>query len=182
MLIRKPCHKAFWLLQAHTMSLIANCDWPDECPELLSSLISLLSSNSPNHVHGAMQVFTEFIKSDLTEDQILPILRQLLPVLLAVLGSTEVSLLPLSAYSFSCNPSQHTDLTRSRSVSVFHQCVMSLYMVKDIHPQAVKEATASIFAVWLAAFRTLLNTDPLADVSRPYWDGIAIRIQIFKVP
>jgi hypothetical protein len=40
-----------------------------------------------------MQVFTEFIHSDLTEDQILPVLRQLLPVLLTILGSTEVRLL-----------------------------------------------------------------------------------------
>lgn len=38
-----------------------------------------------------MQVFTEFIKADLTEDQILPVLRQLLPVLLNILGATEVS-------------------------------------------------------------------------------------------
>lgn len=37
-----------------------------------------------------MQVFTEFIKSELTEDQILPVLRELLPVLLSILGSTEV--------------------------------------------------------------------------------------------
>lgn len=38
-----------------------------------------------------MQVFTEFIKSDLTEDQILPVLRDLLPVLLRILGSPEVT-------------------------------------------------------------------------------------------
>lgn len=37
-----------------------------------------------------MQVFNEFIKSDLSEDQILPVLRELLPVLLSVLGSTQV--------------------------------------------------------------------------------------------
>jgi hypothetical protein len=37
-----------------------------------------------------MQVLTEFIKSDLTEDQILPVLRQLLPVLLQILGANEV--------------------------------------------------------------------------------------------
>jgi hypothetical protein len=37
-----------------------------------------------------MQVFTDFIKSDLTEDQILPVLRNLLPVLLNILGSTDV--------------------------------------------------------------------------------------------
>jgi importin-9 len=72
------------------MSSIANSDWPDEYPDLLSSLINLLSSNSPEPVHGAMQVFTEFIREDLTEDQILPVLRQLLPVLLSILGSTEV--------------------------------------------------------------------------------------------
>lgn len=76
--------------QAHTLSSIAHSDWPDEYPELLPSLINLLSSGSPNSVHGAMQVFAEFIKSELTEDQTLPILRDLLPVLLSILGSTEV--------------------------------------------------------------------------------------------
>lgn len=37
-----------------------------------------------------MQVFTEFIKSDITEDQLLPVLRQLLPVLLNILGAPDV--------------------------------------------------------------------------------------------
>ena len=76
--------------QAHALSSVANADWPDEYPELLQNLITLVSSASPNSVHGAMQVFTEFIKSDLTEDQILPVLRELLPVLLSILGSNEV--------------------------------------------------------------------------------------------
>ncbi|KAK7464422.1 hypothetical protein VKT23_006589 [Stygiomarasmius scandens] len=151
-------------LCAHTISSIANCDWPDEYPDLLTSLIGLLSSNSPESVHGAMQVFTEFIKSDLTEDQILPVLRDLLPVLLSILGSTETQ----------------TPLTRSRTVSVFRQCVISLFMVKDQHPQAVKEAIASVLPVWLEAFKVLLNIDPRQDVQGTNWDGIAVRIQIFK--
>ncbi|KDQ62857.1 hypothetical protein JAAARDRAFT_146629 [Jaapia argillacea MUCL 33604] len=150
-------------LCAHTLSSIANCDWPDEYPDLLTSLINLLSSNVPDSVHGAMQVFTEFIKSDLTEDQILPVLRQLLPVLLSILGSTE-----------------HTPLTRSRTISVFRQCVTALFMVKDQHPQAVKEATASVLPVWLEAFKVLLNIDPQQDVSNGNWDGLSIRIQIFR--
>ncbi|KAG2743701.1 ARM repeat-containing protein [Suillus brevipes Sb2] len=152
-------------LCAHTMSYIGNCDWPDEYPELLNSLIALISSSSSESVHGAMQVFTEFIKSDLTEDQILPVLRQLLPVLLTILGSTE----------------QHTPLTRARTVSVFRQCVTALYMVKDQHPQAVKEAIATILPVWLEAFKVLLSLDPLKDVSnQDNWDGLAVRIQVFK--
>ena len=50
----------------------------------------MLSAGQPNSVHGVMQVFTEFIRTDLTEDQILPVLRELLPALLAVLAGHEV--------------------------------------------------------------------------------------------
>ncbi|KAL1749221.1 armadillo-type protein [Schizophyllum fasciatum] len=151
-------------LCARTMSTLANADWPDENPELLTSLIGLLSSGSPNSVHGAMQVFAEFIKADLSEDQILPILRELLPVLLNILGGTE----------------QYGAITRARTVSVFQQCVEALFMVKDQHPQAVREATTSILPVWLEAFRVLLNIDPRQDLSKPEWDGLLIRIQIYK--
>ncbi|KAF8634940.1 hypothetical protein AX15_000671 [Amanita polypyramis BW_CC] len=152
-------------LSALTLSSIANSDWPDEYPELLSSLINLLSSGSPESVHGAMQVLTEFIKSDLTEDQILPVLRQLLPVLLNILGSME----------------SHSALTRARAVSVFRQCVTALFMVKDQHPQAVKEATASVLTVWLDAFKVLMNLDLQRELQRSdNWDGLSIRIQVFK--
>lgn len=65
---------------------------------------------------------------------------------------------------------------------MFRQCVTALFIVKEAHPQAVKEATASVLPVWLDAFRVLLNIDPQQDVSNPNsWDGLAIRIQIFKV-
>jgi importin-9 len=171
-------------MKAHTLSSIANCDWPDEYPDLLSSLILLLSSNSPDSVHGAMQVLTEFIKSDLTEDQLLPVLRQLLPVLLQILGATEVMKLNSRVLRLGLTSAlqQHTALTRARTISVFRQCVAALFMVKDQHPQAVKEATASVLPVWLEAFKVLLNIDPQQDVSRSEnWDGLAIRIQVFKV-
>lgn len=38
-----------------------------------------------------MRVFAEFIKSELSEEQLLPILRELLPVLIGILGTPEVS-------------------------------------------------------------------------------------------
>jgi importin-9 len=53
-------------------------------------------------------------------------------------------------------------------------------MVKDQHPQAVKEATASVLPVWLEAFKVLLNMEPRQDVQGTNWDNIAVRIQIFK--
>jgi hypothetical protein len=55
-------------------------------------------------------------------------------------------------------------------------------MVKDQHPQAVTEATASVLPVWLEAFKVLLNIDPRRDVTNTdNWDGLVIRIQVFKV-
>ncbi|EIN14253.1 ARM repeat-containing protein [Punctularia strigosozonata HHB-11173 SS5] len=150
---------------AHTLSSIANCDWPDEYSDLLSNLINLLSSGSADSIHGAMQVFTEFIRTDLSEEQILPVLRQLLPALLAILGAAE----------------RHSALTRARAVAVFRECVSALYMVKEQHPQATQEATASVLPIWLEAFKVLLASDPRQDiVSETNWDGLAIRIQIFR--
>jgi hypothetical protein len=81
------------LLQAHTLSTIANSDWPDEYPDLLNHLVQLLLSGSPSSTHGAMQVLTEFVRTDITEDQLLPVMRELLPVLMSVLSATEVRLL-----------------------------------------------------------------------------------------
>ena len=55
-------------------------------------------------------------------------------------------------------------------------------MVKDQHPNAVQEATTSILPVWLDAFKVLLSIDPKQEVENTQnWDGLAIRIQIFKV-
>ena len=55
-------------------------------------------------------------------------------------------------------------------------------MVKDQHPQAVKEAVSTVMPTWLEAFRVLLELDPTKDVADPNnWDALAIRIQIVKV-
>jgi importin-9 len=78
------------------LSTIANSDWPDEYPDLLSHLVQLLLSGSSNSIHGAMQVFTEFVRTDLTEDQLLPVMRELLPVLISILSANEVK--PLLIY------------------------------------------------------------------------------------
>ncbi|KAH9958982.1 ARM repeat-containing protein [Russula dissimulans] len=151
-------------LCAHTLSTMANSDWPDEYPDLLNLLVQLLLSGSSNSIHGAMQVFTEFVRTDLTEDQLLPVMRELLPVLMSILSASE----------------QHSPLTRSRTISVFRQCVEALYMVKDQHPQASKEAAANVLPAWLDAFKALLDVNPQQDISGEQWDGLEIRIQIFR--
>jgi hypothetical protein len=76
---------------------------------------------------------------------------------------------------------QHTPLTRSRTIAVFRQCVEAIYMVKEQQPQAAKEAAGNVLPGWLDVFNALLNIDPRQDVSGEHWDGLEIRVQIFKV-
>lgn len=154
-------HRKLRSLSAAALSTIAKSDWPDEYPDLLNDLIALLSSGSQNGIHGAMEVFAEFVREELTEDQLLPVLRSLLPVL----------------YNILCAPEQHSPLTRARTLSVFRQCVEALYMVKGAHPDAVKDAAQSILPVWLDALQAVLQSDPTADVSTDNWDGLALRVQ-----
>lgn len=55
-------------------------------------------------------------------------------------------------------------------------------MVKDAHPEPVKEAASSVLPVWLDAFRVLLSIDAKGDVENvPNWDALAVRIQVIKV-
>lgn len=58
---------------------------------------------------------------------------------------------------------------------------MSLYMVKEQHAQAVKEATSTILPVWLDAFNQVLSIDPAEDMNQVNWDSFVVRTQIFKV-
>lgn len=73
------------------VSKIAHCDWPDHYPSLLNDLIRLVESGHPESIQGGLQVLTEFARDDLTEDQLLPVMRQLLPTLLNILGHPDVS-------------------------------------------------------------------------------------------
>ena len=81
--------------QAYVLSEIAHADWPDEYPTLMEQLLKLLEEGSSDGVHGAMRVLTEFVRSDLSEAQLLPLAREMLPKLLTILGSPDVSFVSL---------------------------------------------------------------------------------------
>ncbi|ORY34633.1 armadillo-type protein [Naematelia encephala] len=148
---------------AFALSLIARYDWPEEYPDLLDNLVGLLAHGSPDSVHGAMRVVAEFVKNDLSEDQLLPVVRDLLPALLNILG----------------NPQLHSPSTRASAVNVFRQVVKMLEIVKDEHPQAVRQALEQIGAVWFSALQQLLATDAALELSQS-WESIGIRLEIFR--
>jgi hypothetical protein len=54
-------------------------------------------------------------------------------------------------------------------------------MVKDQHPQAAKEASGNMLPAWLDACKVLSGFNPQQDILGEHWDGLEIRIQIFRV-
>lgn len=148
---------------AFAASTVARFDWPEDWKDLLGTLVGMLQTGNPAAVHGAMRVVTEFVKNDLSEDQLLPVVRDLVPALLSILGNTE-----------------HTYLTRADTVAVYRHIITMLNMVKDEHPDAVRQALNQMAPVWFSAFSQLLAVDPAAEVEAN-WDSLALRIQIFRV-
>ncbi|GAA6059323.1 hypothetical protein JCM10212_005903 [Sporobolomyces blumeae] len=149
---------------ANIVSSIAQPDWPDDWPTLMDQLLALVRSSSIDAVEGGMRVLSDFVSITLTEDQLLPIARDMLPTLLIILGS----------------PQTYGPTTRARAILIFRQCVMTLFTVKDEHPEAVKAAIGEILPQWLDAFRQLLEVDVAAELGSGNWEGIAVRIAIFN--
>ncbi|OCF34393.1 hypothetical protein I316_03907 [Kwoniella heveanensis BCC8398] len=150
------------LAAAFALSTIARYDWPDDYPDLLSNLIGLLRG-SPDSVHGAMRVISDFVRNDLSEDQLLPVVEEVLPAVLAILG----------------DPERHSPSTRAATVSVFRQTIRMLETVKEEHPQAAKSAMESLAPVWFGAFTQLLSVDAATEVQKS-WESLSIRIEIFR--
>ncbi|KZO96466.1 ARM repeat-containing protein [Calocera viscosa TUFC12733] len=150
-------------LCAAVVSTCAKYDFPSRWPTLLDNLLAYLSSGDPAQVHGAMTVLSELVRSELSEDQTIPMLQRMLPVLLHVLGAGEV----------------HSGHTRARAVNVFSECLRALEMLKSEYPKQIKTATEQILPTWLSAFQQLLQSDPTTEIDKDAGGDLAMRCQIF---
>ncbi|CAG8772464.1 9844_t:CDS:10, partial [Gigaspora margarita] len=140
---------------AYVISKIAHNDWPDYWPDLLDLLISLLKTGSPEQVHGAMRVMTEFVTHDITEVQFSQIAPILLPELLRILRSDQV-------YSYR---------TRGRSIAIFRHCIEILFICKEEHPEATESfLMAPVIPDWLQIFINILKQHTTDNEEREFED------------
>lgn len=152
-------------IQANIVSLIAQPDWPEDWSALLDQLLALIRSPSIDAVEGGMCALSDFVSISLTEDQLLPVAREMLPTLLAILGAPQV----------------YGPATRARAVAIFRQSVMTLFTVKDEFSDAVKAAVGDILPQWLHAFEQLLTVDAAGVHGSPEgWTDMAVRTAIFQ--
>ncbi|ORX37597.1 armadillo-type protein [Kockovaella imperatae] len=147
---------------ASVVSTIATYDWPDEWHSLLGDLVQLLQSGSSDSVHGAMQVVEEFSRNILSADQIVPMIKELLPILLGILQ----------------DPSKHSPSTRMSAVKVYVEVLKLLESIRDENPSAAREALGIIGQPWIETFKTILGSN-LAEGIKLNWDNIRLYTEIF---
>ena len=72
---------------AYVISKIAHFDWPESWPTLFDELMDCLNSQHLDAVHGASRVLVEFIREDVSDEQVPIIAPVLFPQLLRIFSS-----------------------------------------------------------------------------------------------
>ena len=159
------------------MSKIANIDFPDQWPNLLSALLHLIPNATEPQLHGALNVLSELVGDALNEDQFFSVAREIVN----------------SVYNVAMNTSRKPVL-RALAVSVFRGCFDIMDMVKEEHGQDVRSFADEALKAWspffLDAMKLGLPARPKTDDEgyesergdRPdVWRGIiALKLQVVK--
>ncbi|KAI5452485.1 hypothetical protein NCC49_000648 [Naganishia albida] len=152
---------------ALALSLVAHSDFPDNFPEFLPSLFTILQSGDPRATTGALDVLKEFLQQDLPEDQLMDFLKEIAPVLLSLLN----------------NP-QTAPAVQAATISLFRESVNTLHYLKDEFSEVTERAINDVIPVWLEHMRKSLTQIDIgqAFVENPEyaWQLLKVRYSIFK--
>lgn len=157
------------------VSKIASADFPDEWPDLLDNLLTLIPTASDGRLHGALKVLDELIDDCFNETQFFAVAHQLIKVVHDV------------AVSDARKPT-----LRALACSVFRGCLDMLEMVLEDHKAAVKSFADEVLKQWLPFFIDIMKTrlpDPPSEQeenedapnAEAYRGMVALKLQVVKV-
>ena len=157
------------------VSKIAASDFPDEWPDLLSTVLNVVGTGSDAQLHGALKVLNELVDDCLNEEQFFNTARDLVKVV----------------YNVAINENRKPTL-RALAVSVFRSCFDTLEMVMEDHKTEVKAFAEETLSGWIPFFVASLKS-PLPEAppeGASSNDGgaaelhrgcIALKLQVVKV-
>ncbi|MCO5565841.1 hypothetical protein L7F22_019516 [Adiantum nelumboides] len=128
---------------------IASCDWPDEFPDLLPKVQSLLQAQGQGResnyaVESALAFLDEWFYSSMDETGLMSITRELFPDLERILSNQDV----------------YSAQIRCHCVSILNQTLETLWMVKEQYPDAAKTVAQDLLPKWLSHLESILRSDP----------------------
>jgi importin-9 len=157
-------------------SKIASVDFPEAWPELLPTLLQIISGTGPDsQVHGALRVLSELVESGFSEEQFFAIARDLVNGLQTVALNTN-----------------RKPIVRAMAMSVFRACFDTLEMVMEDHKVAVKGFLDEALKGWMPFFIDtikLVLPEPPVEADETKEEGlpsqwrslIALKLQVVKV-
>ncbi|KAI0013023.1 ARM repeat-containing protein [Xylariaceae sp. FL0662B] len=154
---------------SYAVGKIANFDFPDQWPSLLTTLLSIIPTGTDGQLHGALRVLSDLIDDCLSEDQFFSMAQDIVKVV----------------YDVALNDGRKPAL-RALAVSVFRGCFDLLDTVKGEHLKEVtafaQEALKGWFPFFLQTMKLRLPERDSQSTSQPEsWNGIiALKLQVVK--
>ncbi|KAI1336579.1 armadillo-type protein [Xylariaceae sp. FL0016] len=150
-------------------SKIANVDFPEQWPDLLSTLLHTIQNGNDGQLHGALKVLSDLVDESLSDEQFLKMGRDIVN----------------AAYDVARNDSRKPVL-RALAVSIFRACFDLMDTVKEINPREVTEFAEEALRGWFPLFLEVTKIqmperDALAAEQPESWNGvIALKLQVVK--
>jgi hypothetical protein len=160
---------------SYVVSKIAAADFPDQWPDLLSTLLQKIPSAAAGSLHGALKVLGDLVEDGFSEDQFFASAREVVT----------------TVYGVAVNDGVKTSL-RALAVSVFRSCFDMLEMVMEDHKAAVKAFADEALSAWSPFFIQTMkapmpatpkeNEEKKEGGPEEQWRGvIALKFQVVKV-
>lgn len=157
------------------VSKIASADFPEQWPDLLTNLLTLIPNASDGQLHGALKVLGELVDDCFNEATFFGVAEQLIKVV----------------HDVAVNEARKPNL-RALAVSVFRGCFDILEMVMEDHKAAVKNFADGVLQQWnpffLSVMKARLPNPPSeqeenddAPNAEAYRGLVALKLQVVKV-
>lgn len=154
---------------SYAVGKIALHDLPDNWPDLMPTLLSVIPTGTDSQVHGALRTISDIVDVSLSEDQFFSMARDIVKALTVVVLDEN-----------------RTPAIRALSISVFRACFDLIDIVKEEHPKEVKAFGEELLKEWgpffLQALKARLPDEPAtADGQPKSWNGlIMLKLQVLK--
>ncbi|KAK4430148.1 Importin-9 [Sesamum alatum] len=142
------------------VSTIAQYDWPDDWPELVPFLLSLINDQTKlNAVHGALRCLA-LISSDMDDKMVPKIVPVLFPCLYTIVSSPQV----------------YDKCLQSRALSIVYNCTSMLGVMSGVYKTETSSLMLPMLQPWMEQFSSILK-HPVPSEDPDDW---SVRMEVLK--
>ncbi|KAM0384275.1 hypothetical protein ACHAPY_001651 [Fusarium culmorum] len=154
---------------SYAVGKIAVHDFPDQWPNMLPAVLSVVPAGTDAQLHGALRLLNDIIEESLSEDQFFSMAQDIAKALSEV------------AFNESRKPMQ-----RALAISILRGCFDLLNMIREDHAKEVRAFADGLIQQWNPFFITVMKS-PLPEANldsgtQPEsWSNIiALKLQVVK--